>query len=263
MTFVELYYGGLIPNLLADSGADTVTQMLIYAAGVLFTIAAAYMLGSINFAIVISKRMFGVDVRTLGSGNGGSTNMLRNFGKKAAALTFLGDILKAVISIAVGRLLLGETGAYISGLFCILGHIFPCWFRFKGGKGVATAAAMILVIDPIVFAVVFIVFLIVLLISRYVSLSSIIAAFVYPSIVYFRYVSINSMPDPFVLISTVIVAFLIIIMHRENLKRLFRAREPKINLFGKKKQLTPEEFEEEAKKRYDDEDYVNYDDDKK
>ncbi|HPE94607.1 MAG TPA: glycerol-3-phosphate 1-O-acyltransferase PlsY [Bacillota bacterium] len=260
MTFADLYHSGLLYCL--REHFSSAWQTVLFVLAFLLVLSAAYLLGSLNFGIIISTKKYGTDVRTLGSGNAGSTNMLRNFGKKAAALTFLGDTLKAVAAVIIGRLLLGETGAYISGLFCILGHLFPCYFRFKGGKGVATAAAMILIIDPVIFAAVIVMFLLVLLITRYVSLSSIMAAFIYPAVMYFRYQLSGTYPPTLSFVCAITIAFLIIIMHRENIKRLFRGREPKLVL-RKKNRLTPEEFEKEAKKRYDDEVYVDYDENDK
>ncbi len=257
-TLNDIYINGVAKLITLHFGLEGNAQLTLIGALMLVVMACAYMLGSINPAVIISKLRYGTDIRTLGSGNAGSTNMLRNFGKGAAALTFAGDIFKCVVSVMLGRLLLGETGAYLAGLFCIVGHVLPCWYGFKGGKGVASAAAMILAVDPMVFLVLVVIFAIVLLIWRYVSLASIIAAFIYPAVVYIRYEIVGSVPNPFLMICTVTVAFIIIFMHRENLKRLYRGRERKISV-GKKNKLSPEEFEAQAKKRYDDDEYVDYD----
>jgi glycerol-3-phosphate acyltransferase PlsY len=112
-----------------------------------------------NFALVISKLKYGDDIRKYGSGNAGMTNMMRTYGKAAAGLTLLGDALKAVVSAVIGYISLGEYGAYIAGLFCILGHMFPIYYKFKGGKGVVTVAISILMCDPLVFLILFILFI--------------------------------------------------------------------------------------------------------
>lgn len=252
----KIYINGIILDLAKSLNEEA--QMLVFALFAVLTMIAGYLLGSISSAILISTKKYSSDIRTYGSGNAGATNMLRTFGKKAAALTFLGDMAKCAVSILVGRLLIGETGAYIAGMFCMLGHIFPCYFKFKGGKGVVCAATTILLVDPVIFAVLIVVFAIILLISRYVSLASIICGFIYPAVVFYRFkLGAVALTTPFILICSVIIGFMVIVMHHENLKRLYRGRERKIS-FGKKK-LSDEEFEKEAKKRYDDEVYVNYD----
>ena len=128
-------------------------QLLTYALGNLLIVAAAYLLGSLNFAIIVSKKLYGKDIRKYGSHNAGMTNMFRTFGKKAGLLTLAGDAGKALVSVLLGRLLLGEDGAYLAGLFCILGHIAPAYYRFKGGKGVVVTAVTVAIIDPVIFAV--------------------------------------------------------------------------------------------------------------
>lgn len=253
----NIYVNGIISNIVSSMNEEK--QLLVFAFFLVVTACAGYLLGSISTAILISTKKYGQDIRTFGSGNAGATNMLRTFGKGAAAKTFLGDMAKCAASVIIGRLLIGETGAYIAGMFCMLGHIFPCYFKFKGGKGVVCAATMILFVDPVIFAVLIVVFAVIVLISRYVSLGSIICGFIYPAVVFYRFkLGISSPATPFILICSVMIGFMIILMHRENLKRLYRGRERKIS-FGKKNKLSDEEFEKEAKKRYDDEVYVNYD----
>ena len=105
---------------------------------ILVCVFGAYLLGSLNFGVMISKLKYGADIRTKGSGNAGATNMMRTYGKKAAALTFLGDMLKTAIAVCLGYALLGYWGAYLTGLFGVLGHAYPVFFKFKGGKVVTT-----------------------------------------------------------------------------------------------------------------------------
>ena len=115
--------------------------------------AAAYLLGSIDFGVVVSRLVYQEDVRSKGSGNAGATNMLRTYGKAAAALTLAGDLGKGVLAVALGRLLFGLCtvspewavyGGYVAAIFAVCGHLWPVWFGFKGGKGVAVAAGAIL-----------------------------------------------------------------------------------------------------------------------
>ena len=193
----------------------------------------AYLLGSLNSAIIVSKYKYKQDIRSFGSGNAGLTNMHRVYGKDGAILTLVGDIVKQLLAVLVGSILVGRYGAYLAGLFCMLGHIFPIYYRFKGGKGVLTAATMILLIDPMIFSILFIVFAITLLITRYVSLSSIIAAITYPAAVY---VANGNKPQFFELLFALFAGALVIFMHRSNLKRLFRNEESKFSFKRKKKE---------------------------
>ena len=139
--------------------------------GIVLTVVP-YLLGSINFAIIISGKSYGDDVRSHGSGNAGMTNMLRTYGKKAAALTLLGDAFKAILAAIVGYYMMGMYGAYIAGFFCVLGHTFPIFFKFKGGKGVATSGMVIFMISPITGVFCLLTFLVVVFGTRYVSLGS-------------------------------------------------------------------------------------------
>ncbi len=189
----------------------------------------AYLLGSLNSAIIVSKSKYKQDIRTFGSGNAGLTNMHRVYGKDGALWTLFGDIAKQIVSVLVGALLMGRWGAYLAGGFCMLGHIFPVYYNFKGGKGVLTAATMILIIDPAIFAVLFVVFALVLLITRFVSLSSIMAAFTYPAAISIAYAPAHIFEISFALF----VGALVIYMHRSNIYRIFNNQESKFS-FRKK-----------------------------
>ena len=153
MTFSEILNTGVIGRMLYDTSISPTTQTMWVLIAVVLCIAIPYFLGSINFAIMLSKAIYKVDIRELGSGNAGATNMMRNFGKKTAFMTFGGDALKAFVSGALGYLLLGQYGAHIAGLFCVLGHMFPIYYRFKGGKGVVTTAISMLMCNPFVFLI--------------------------------------------------------------------------------------------------------------
>lgn len=228
---------------------------------VVLCIVAGYLCGSVNSAIIISKKLYGKDIRNFGSGNAGTTNMLRTFGKKAALFTLLGDMAKSAVAVLLGALLFGgfgntvigdgTEGAYLAGLFCVLGHIAPVYYRFKGGKGVLAAATMILLLDPIVFLLVLAVFVLTVLMSKYVSMGSVAAAFLYPGFTYavHQYTHNGEMPALFKMGFTVIIALMIIFMHRENLYRVFHGTENKLSF---KKKPAAEE---------DDDDFDDDDDD--
>lgn len=216
--------------LLDPVGAVAATAICVF-----LCIVIPYLLGSVNFALVISKLFYHDDIRKYGSGNAGMTNMLRTYGKAAAAGTLLCDMLKSVVSVLLGMAIYSYMGGYIAGLFCILGHIFPVFFRFRGGKGVATVAAMILTLDPPCFLILMIVFVLLVATTRYVSLGSVICMMLYPIITY-KLATHGSIGFP-VLISFIIAA-IIIFMHRENIKRLREHKENKISFKKKNKEQT-------------------------
>lgn len=218
---------GLLGNWAANSPDYAVA---ITVTGWIVTAVIAYLLGSLNSAIIVSKYKFKQDIRSFGSGNAGLTNMHRVYGKDGAVLTLVGDIAKQLVSVFAGAVLLGRYGAYLAGAFCMIGHIFPVFYRFKGGKGVLTAATMILLIDPLVFAVLIVIFALTLLITRYVSLSSIIAALVYPATVS---IANGGHPHFFELAFALFVGLVVIFMHRSNIYRIFNNQESKFS-FRKK-----------------------------
>ena len=197
----------------------------------------AYLVGSINFSIIISKRMAGFDVREKGSGNAGTTNMLRSVGVKAAAITLLCDILKGVvvilIAILIGNIVDGLDDALLvqlAGIFVIIGHTFPIFFGFKGGKGIATSLGVLLMINWQIGLICLVFALILMVITRIVSVGSIAAAILFPVLVIFigqnYIVPVNNWSY---LIFSIIVAILVLFNHRENLKRIFTGKENKIS----------------------------------
>ena len=197
----------------------------------------AYLIGSINFSIIISKRMAGFDVREKGSGNAGTTNMLRSVGVKAAAITLLCDILKGVvvilIAILIGNIVDGLDDALLvqlAGIFVIIGHTFPIFFGFKGGKGIATSLGVLLMINWQIGLICLVFALILMVITRMVSVGSIAAAILFPVLVIFigqnYIVPVNNWSY---LIFSIIVAVLVLFNHRENLKRIFTGKENKIS----------------------------------
>ena len=213
--------------------------------GSLFLVlCAAYLLGSINSAIFFSKLVYKEDIRTKGSGNGGMTNMLRSFGGKAALLTLAGDLGKTVISIFIAGLVFGfgyvggisiQGYCYLAGLFAVLGHVFPLYYNFKGGKGVLVTSTMALVLTPVPFVILFGVFAAIFAMSHYVSLGSVCVAVLYPVVLhgYFAVVFESPMDGPIALAS-IIIACLIVWCHRENLKRIGERTERKTYLRKKK-----------------------------
>lgn len=198
----------------------------------IITAAVAYLLGSLSFSIIISKLLFKTDIREHGSGNAGTTNALRVFGPVSGAAVLAGDFLKGVLAVYLGKFVFfGREymlAALIAGIFVILGHVYPVFFRFKGGKGVATAAGLVLVIDLKVFITVVAVFAIVLIISKYVSLSSICAAVSFPISTY-----LFNRGDEQILLLTLIalcIGSFVIYGHRTNIKRLLNGTEPKLGM---------------------------------
>lgn len=202
----------------------------------------AYVLGSVNFATLISGKKYKDDVRNHGSGNAGMTNMLRTYGKKAAGLTLLGDAGKAALAVLIGILLVGDEGGYFAGMFCIIGHAYPIFYRFKGGKGVACTAAVVLMLEPLIFVILLAIFAFVFLLTKYVSLASIMAMLFYPVALSRFYpvshqdlaIAGNALPIHASVIS-VLTACFVIFLHRGNIKRLYNKQERKTELFKKKK----------------------------
>ena len=202
----------------------------IAGVALLLCAVAAYFIGSLNSAVILSKMFHHDDIRNYGSGNAGATNMARTYGKKWGIITFICDGLKAVVAVIGSMLVMGEGGAYIAALFAILGHIFPVYYKFKGGKGVAVAAISILCLNPLVFLILVLIFVGIVYASKYISLGSIIAAFFYPMIN-------NAFDNGHGFISTVVtglIAVIVIVMHRSNIRRLRDGNENKIGQKAKK-----------------------------
>ena len=150
----KLWFYGLLPNL----GSINIFLLIAVYLGIC---VIGYLLGSVNTAILVSKLMYGEDIRTKGSGNAGMTNVMRTYGKGPAAITFAGDLMKTLIAMTVGTLICGLNGAYFAGLFAVLGHIVPVYYKFKGGKGVSATAMFMLYADPLAFLVVFTIFVLI------------------------------------------------------------------------------------------------------
>ncbi len=183
-----------------------------------------YLLGSFNFATFISKRKYKEDIREHGSGNAGMTNMMRTYGTKAAVLTLVGDILKAAVAVLIGYFVMGKSGAYVAGLGAVIGHTWPLYYNFKGGKGVATAIAMILCTEPLVAFILILVFVGLVAATKFISLGSIMGALLYPIILKnFSRIGIVEV------ICCMTVVALLVFNHRENIKRLLNGEENKFS----------------------------------
>ena len=201
----------------------------------------AYLIGSVNFSVIFSKKMAGFDVREKGSGNAGSTNMLRSVGKRAAALTLVCDVLKGVVSIAiaiiVGNMVEGvnkELLIQVAGIAVVVGHTFPIFFQFKGGKGVATSLGVILMSNWQIGLICLVFALVLMILTKIVSLGSVSAAVLFPVLTLFindNYTVLTEGKRGSVyFIYSVILAVIVLYNHRSNIKRILSGTENKLNL---------------------------------
>ena len=204
----------------------------------------AYFIGSINFSVILSRKMAGFDVRDKGSKNAGTTNMLRTVGKKAALITLICDILKGVISVFIAfilGLIIGETNkallVQIAGIFVIIGHTFPIFFEFRGGKGVATALGVLITTNYQIGLICLVFALVIMAITRMVSIGSVLAAILFPILTIF--IHNNSLVqgtegmDFGYIIYGIIIGLFVCFNHRENIKRILNGTENKLS-FKKK-----------------------------
>lgn len=227
----DIFSHGLITNIVnMMSGGGLASAMLISA--VVLCVLIGYLLGSLNFALILSNRMYKDDIRNYGSKNAGTTNMMRTYGNKAAGFTILGDMLKAIVAVVIGSVLAGLMhGGYAAALGCMLGHVFPLYYGFKGGKGVATAAAAILVLNPLAFLCIVGIFLICVITTRYISLGSVLGAAVFPLITFYTCFGGETVVagSGFAFLCAFIMAALVIVKHHENLSRLMQGKESKFS----------------------------------
>ena len=218
----------------------------------------SYLLGSLSFSIIVSKGIYKKDIRTFGSGNAGMTNVLRTFGKKAAALTITGDVLKGTFAVIIARLLfmntpvlmiqryaftmfgreiffsnqlMMEIGLYIAVLGAVLGHMYPLYFGFKGGKGVSVVAGAMIAVTPITLLIALSIFFVIVFTTKIVSLGSIIAppTYIIWTLCQVYITQTVSVPN---LIAAVLFPSIIVWTHRTNIKRLLNGTEYK---FGQNK----------------------------
>jgi glycerol-3-phosphate acyltransferase PlsY len=197
---------------------------------------AAYLLGSIPFGLVLSRLFAGADVRKEGSGNIGATNVARVAGPLAGVLTLLLDAAKGAGAVLLAARLSGDSATWmmIGGLAALIGHCYSIWLNFKGGKGVATAAGVFLVLSAISALGSILLFVLVAVFTRYVSLGSIAAAAAMPLLIYFLWAPHHA-PPPAITFGSLAAALLIIYKHDANIQRLVQGDEPKFS-FGKKKE---------------------------
>ena len=201
---------------------------------IIIVLVVGYLLGSISTGVLLSKVCANVDIRSHGSGNAGTTNMLRVLGRKMALLTFVGDMLKGVIAVFIGKALVGgELGGLLGVAGAVLGHYYPLYFGFKGGKGIATGFGSLLFVFPLHALGALVVFIALVGLTRYVSLGSVVAAAFLPVLVF-----ITHGENMTVCILTTLICLSAIWRHSANIKRLMNHTESKLDfskLKGKKK----------------------------
>ena len=225
--------------------------MIIY----IITAIIAYLIGSINFSVIISKKMAGFDVREKGSGNAGSTNVLRTVGKKAAVLTLVCDILKGIVSILIaillGKIFKNTNKAIlveIAALLVVIGHTYPVFFEFKAGKGVATSLGIILLINWKIGLICLLFALALMALTRMVSLGSISAAVLFAILIIFIRDTSYIVPyNSSFIIFGIMLAALVIFNHRKNLKRIIDGTENKLSFKKKEAEEKKEDTNEEIK----------------
>ena len=228
----------------------------------------SYLIGSLNSSIIMSRVLKKGDIRESGSGNAGATNMVRTYGRAYGVAAFILDFLKVILAYLIIYLIFSKTAPemffkyeyffkVVSGFFCFIGHIYPCFFGFKGGKGVTVCAGMICLLDWRMFVLGLILFFAVVFITKYISFSSILFAIVYPvctfilfdkeySFIHHFIKAKNSFGDKemtFRLIAlaiSIIFSVIVLYKHRENIKRLLKGEENKIGS-GKKKKTENEQ----------------------
>ncbi len=182
----------------------------------------SYLIGSIPFSYLIPKWIGKIDIRTMGSGNTGTTNVVRTLGMKVGVIAFIGDFLKGIIPALIGLLWLGELGGIIGGSMAVIGHCYPVWLKFKGGKGVATSAGILIVLMPDICILLLIGQFIIIALTKYMSLASLLSAVLLPILAF-----IFSKSDQMVLFSIGLALF-VIFRHRSNLFRLIKGTETKL-----------------------------------
>lgn len=206
--------------------------MLVY----IIVAVIAYLLGSISFSVIISKKMTGFDVREKGSGNAGTTNVLRSVGKKAAILTLICDVLKGVLAVLVAYIAgnIVKEGVdralliQIAGLLVVVGHTFPIFFGFKGGKGIATALGVLLITNWNIGLICLVFALVLMALTKMVSLGSISAAILFPVLILLMPHTAYLVDGNYVIYS-ILMAVLVVFNHRANVKRLLNGTENKLD----------------------------------
>ena len=196
----------------------------------------AYLIGSISPALIISNVVARKDIRNYGSGNAGTTNMVRTFGWQLGLATFLLDILKGIICVVGGRYFMGDMGMLLASILVVIGHNWPVYYGFRGGKGIATTMGVLFIVTPDITGCVFVVAMIIIFTTKYVSLASILctALIAICSFIFSKGIYVN--------IITVVLAALALYGHRANIKRLLNGTENKLSF--KKKSADKEDGNE-------------------
>lgn len=231
---------GLLLEKRAKKNSRKIERKVKKMAAYIIIAVIAYLIGSVNFSVLISKKMAGFDVREKGSGNAGTTNMLRSVGKKAAAITLICDILKGVISIGIAiivgniaKTLDKELLLQIAGIAVVLGHTFPIFFGFKGGKGVATSLGVLLMSNWQIGLICLVFAVVLMALTRMVSLGSCAAAVLFPVLTLFinqHYTVLTEGKNGRVyLVYSIILAIIVLYNHRENIKRILSGTENRLS----------------------------------
>jgi len=187
-----------------------------------FVSVLAYLLGNFATAYLVSKAFAKIDIRNYGSGNAGSTNVLRVLGAKPAAITFAGDALKGAVAVLLGGYLAGSWGQVLAGVFVVIGHNWPIVLKYKGGKGIATTIGLMIPIDPIMVAIIVAVGVVTIAITRYVSLASISGMIIFPVAMI-----LTRKPAEYIAMS-IILSVMALYRHKDNIQRLIKGKESKI-----------------------------------
>lgn len=182
----------------------------------------SYVLGNISTSYFFAKIFADIDIRKHGSGNAGATNALRTLGKKAGAAVLIGDILKGIIAVLIGKIIAGEDGQIFAGLFVVIGHNWPVFLSFKGGKGIATTIGVMIGINPYIVAGIVPIGILIIIITRYVSLASISGMIIFPIVMLYTKQSIKLVLFSFIL------SIMAMFRHRNNIKKLLDGTESKI-----------------------------------
>ncbi len=182
-----------------------------------------YFVGNIETAVILSKLKYHDDVRQHGSGNAGTTNMLRVFGMKPGIFTFLGDFLKGIVAVLLGRIIAGEIGGYLCGLCAVIGHDFPALFGFKGGKGVATTLAIAWMLSPLYAAIATVISFAIIYLTQMVSVGALIGVTLY--MIVLALTNLDSVP---LVILCITLWLLVIFRHKDNIKRIFAGTESRL-----------------------------------
>ncbi|MDD3920400.1 MAG: glycerol-3-phosphate 1-O-acyltransferase PlsY [Eubacteriales bacterium] len=202
--------------------------------GLLYAAAAigAYLIGNIQTAVIISRLKYKDDVRNHGSGNAGSTNMLRVFGIKPGIFTFIGDFLKGVLAVLLGRWLAGDIGGCVAGLFVVVGHCYPVFLKFRGGKGVASTFAVAWMMNPLFAGIVTVVALVLILTTKTVAVMSLVG-----TTLYLVLTLVFSWSNTYIAVLFLLLWLIVMVRHIENIQRIFKGQEGHITVGSHKNEV--------------------------